>query len=166
MCFPVNFAKFLRTPFLADYLLWLLLQPATLLKKRFPQKCFFCEFGGTLLDDCFLSLSVNFEKFFRTSLLQSTSEKLLISCTSCSISTSRYSEELFHRCYSSIVYKNTGSSHSKAFIYSKSLKRLICNEAARCQHTSLRKKSFTYLPSCILPSFSKNASRLLLPKRL
>ena len=69
MCFPVNFAKFLRTPFLADYLLWLLLQPATLLKKRFPQKCFFCEFGGTLLVDCFLSLSVNFEKFFRTSVL-------------------------------------------------------------------------------------------------
>ena len=28
------------------------------------------------------------------------------------------------------------------------------------------KNSFTYPPSCILPSFSKNASRLLLPKRL
>ena len=28
------------------------------------------------------------------------------------------------------------------------------------------KKIFTYPPSCILPSFSKNASRLLLPKRL
>ena len=28
------------------------------------------------------------------------------------------------------------------------------------------KNSFTYLPSCILPSFSKNASRLLIPKRL
>ena len=112
------------------------------------------SFDRALPDD-FLSLSVIFEKFFKISLLKSTSEKLLISCTRCSISTSRYSEELFHRCYSSTVYKNTGSSHSKAFIYSKSLKRLICNEAARCQHTSLRKKSFTYLPSCILPSFSK-----------
>ena len=28
------------------------------------------------------------------------------------------------------------------------------------------KNSFTNPPSCILPSFSKNASRLLLPKRL
>ena len=28
------------------------------------------------------------------------------------------------------------------------------------------KNSFTYPPSCILPLFSKNASRLLLPKRL
>ena len=28
------------------------------------------------------------------------------------------------------------------------------------------KNSFTNCPSCILPSFSKNASRLLLPKRL
>ena len=29
-----------------------------------------------------------------------------------------------------------------------------------------KKNSFTYPPSCILPSFSKNASQLLLPKRL
>ena len=28
------------------------------------------------------------------------------------------------------------------------------------------KNSFTHTPSCILPSFSQNASRLLLPKRL
>ena len=28
------------------------------------------------------------------------------------------------------------------------------------------KNSFTNRPSCILPSFSQNASRLLLPKRL
>ena len=47
---------------------------------------FFCEFAKFLrtyfyrtpLDDCFLSLSVNFEKFFRTLLLQSTSEKLIL----------------------------------------------------------------------------------------
>ena len=49
----------------------------TLLKKRFPQKCFSVNFekfvrtsfDRALPDDCFLSLSVNFEKFFRTSLL-------------------------------------------------------------------------------------------------
>ena len=73
----MNFAKFLITPFLRDYLQWLLLQPLTLLKKRFPQKCFSMNlakflrtsFDGALPDDWFLSLSVNFEKFYRTSLL-------------------------------------------------------------------------------------------------
>ena len=76
-CFPVSFEKFLRTPFLTDYLRWLLLQPATLLKKRFPQKCFSVNlakflrtsFDRALPDDCFLSLSANFEKFFRTPLI-------------------------------------------------------------------------------------------------
>ena len=48
---------------------------------------FFCEFckifknifsfDRTTPDDCFLCLSVNFEKFFRTPLSQSTSRKLL-----------------------------------------------------------------------------------------
>ena len=32
-CFPVNFAKFLRTPFLTEYLRWLLLSFFTMLKK-------------------------------------------------------------------------------------------------------------------------------------
>ena len=67
----MNFAKFLRTPFLTEYLLWLFLQPATLLKKRFPLKCFSVNlakflktsFDGALPDDGVLSLSVNFEKF-------------------------------------------------------------------------------------------------------
>ena len=39
-------------------------------------KNIFC-FDRTPLDHCFLYLSVNFDKFFRTLLLQSTSEKLL-----------------------------------------------------------------------------------------
>ena len=93
-------------------------------------------------------------------------EKLLISCTSCSISTSRCSGELFHRCFSSTVYKNTRSSHPKAFIYLKSLKiicgnydRLISNEVARCQPAGLRKKvSHIFLHVFCLHS------RLLLPK--
>ena len=109
---PVKLAKFLRTAYFTEYLQWLLLtvsgfHPATLLKKRFPHRCFSVNFTKVLRaffdralpDNCFLSLSVNFEKFFKTSLLKSTSEKLLISCTSRSISTSRYSEKLFHRCY-------------------------------------------------------------------
>ena len=47
------------------------------------------------------------------------------------------------------------------------VKKLFCNEVARSQPASLRKKnSFTYPPSCILSSFFRNASRLLLPRRL
>ena len=46
------------------------------------------------------------------------------------------------------------------------MKRLIPNEVVRCQPASNEENSFTNPPSCILPSFSKNASRLLLPKRL
>ena len=111
----MKFAKFLRTPYFTEHLQWLLVtvsgfHSATLLKKGFPQRSFsvnFVKFLRTsfhraLSDDCLLSLFVNFEKFFRKSLLYSTSEKLFISCTSCSISTSRYSEQLFHRCLSSI----------------------------------------------------------------
>ena len=44
--------------------------------------------------------------------------------------------------------------------------RLICYEFVKFQPESLRKNSFIYLPSCILPSFSETASRLLLLKRL
>ena len=112
-------AKFLRTRYFTENLQWLLLtvsgfQLATEFKKRFRQRCFSVNFANFLKasfdrtppDDCFLSLSLNFEKFFRISVLQSTSEKLLISSTSCNISTRRYCEKLFHKCYSSILYKN------------------------------------------------------------
>ena len=113
----MKFATFLRTPYLTEHLQWLFVtvsgfRPASILKKRFPQRCFpvnFAKFLRTSFDrappdDCFLSLSVNFKKFFGISLLQNTSEKLLIFCTSCRISTCRYSEKLFHRCFSSILY--------------------------------------------------------------
>ena len=54
-------------------------------------------------------------------------------------------KKLFHSCFSSILYK-TRSSHSKAFIYLNpwklSVKKLICNEVARCQSPSVRKKLF------------------------
>ena len=57
------------------------------IKNKIPAKIFFYEFGKTFksifsfdrtpTDYCFLCFSVNFEKFFRTLLLQSTSRKLL-----------------------------------------------------------------------------------------
>ena len=102
-CFPVNFTKFLKTYFLQNSSERLLLTffywtfpvaasdsfrfPAcNFIKKEILAKMFFCEFAKFLRtyfyrtppDDCFLSLSVNFEKFFRTLLLQSTSEKLIL----------------------------------------------------------------------------------------
>ena len=63
----VKSAKFLRTPYFTEHLQWLLsivsgFQPATLLKKRFRQKCF----------------SVNLAKFLRTSFDRSTSGWLLL----------------------------------------------------------------------------------------
>ena len=111
-CFPVNFLKFLRTPFsqkssgqLLTLFYWTLqtllltvsgFQAASFLKKRFRKRCFsvhftkfLTSFGRTPPNDCFLSLSANCENFFRIPLLYSPSEKLLISCTSCRISTSR-----------------------------------------------------------------------------
>ena len=65
----------------------------------------------------------------------------------------------------------TRSSHSKAFIYLKCFE-MICEEVnlywscnmQTCKFT--KETPFTYPPSCTLPSFSKNASRLLLSKRL
>ena len=73
-CFPVKFAKLLRTPFFTEHLQWLLLtvsgfQFATLLKKRLPQKCFSFSanflrtpFDRTCPDDCFLSFTCEFFK--------------------------------------------------------------------------------------------------------
>ena len=72
--------SFLKTCFFTEHLQWLLLtvsgfQPATLLRKRRRERYLsinFAKFLGTSLDspdDCFLCLSVNFEKFFRLPLL-------------------------------------------------------------------------------------------------
>ena len=68
-------------------------------------------------------------------------------------------------------HTRTRNSHSKVFIYLKSLKT-ICEEVIlqwRCEKPTCeftKKNSFTYPPSCILSSFFRNASRLLLPRRL
>ena len=78
--------------------------------------------------------------------------------------------KLFHR-YLSRFCKRTRSNYSKVFIWLKPLK-VICEEVNlqwSCEMlacTFTKKIYFTHLPSCILPSFSKNASRLLLPKSL
>ena len=72
----MKFAKILGTPYFTEHLQWLFLtiwcfQPATLLKKRFPQRCFSVNFAKFLRtsfnrtppDDCFLSLFVNLRSF-------------------------------------------------------------------------------------------------------
>ena len=82
--FSVKFAMFLRTPCFTEHLQ---VSPSdsfrfpvcNFIKKEIPAKVFFCEFckifknifsfDGTPPNDCFLSLCVNFEKFFRTLLL-------------------------------------------------------------------------------------------------
>ena len=83
------------------------------LKKRFRQICFSVNFSKffrtsfdrTPLDDCSLSLSVNFEKCF--------TKKLLIS--------------IFLSLFFQAFFTRTRSGHSKAFIYLKSLK-IICKK--------------------------------------
>ena len=100
------------------------------IKKTFWKRCFSVNFAKLLRtsfnrtppDDCFL----NFDKFFRTPLWYSTSEKLLISCRSCRISTSRYSKNYFTGVFQAF-YTETRSSHSKDFIYLKFLK-MFCEE--------------------------------------
>ena len=88
--FSVNFAKFLRT-----------------------------SFDRTPPDDCFLCLSKNLEKFFRSPLLY----KLLVACTSCRISTTTYNKKCFTSAFQAF-YTKTRCSYSKAFICLKSLKKI------------------------------------------
>ena len=84
------------------------------IKKEAPAKMFFREFDKIFKNIFWHNtsewllpvLSVNFEKFLRIPFLQITYGKLLISCTSCRIPTSRYSKKLFHKCFSTILYKN------------------------------------------------------------
>ena len=63
--------------------------------------------------------------FQNTSFIQHL-RKTAISCTSWRISSTRYSKKLFHRSFQ-VFYIRTRSSHSKAFIYFKSLKN-VCEE--------------------------------------
>ena len=127
----------LRTPLFTEHLQRLLLtvsgfQPATLLKKGLQQRRFsvnFAKFIGTSFDwtplgDCFLCLSVNLEKFLISPFLQSASGKLLVSCTSYRIWTTRHNKKSFTSAFQA-SYTKTRRSYSKVFIYLKSLK-IIC----------------------------------------
>ena len=67
----MEFAKVLRAHCLIEHLQWLLpevsgFQATALLKMKLRKRCFSVNFDRTPPDDCFLCLSVNFEKFFRT----------------------------------------------------------------------------------------------------
>ena len=60
-CFPVNFAKFLRTPFLKEHLRWLLL----FIEDAIPLRNFeFRKKNGPLLTEDFFSQSFQSCKFF------------------------------------------------------------------------------------------------------
>ena len=101
--FPVKSDKFLRTPSFIEHLQWLLLtdlgfQPATLLQKRLRQRFFSVNFtkhffsqnsSGWLL----LVFICEFWEVFQNTYLKSTPEKLLISCISYRILTTRYSKK-------------------------------------------------------------------------
>ena len=124
------------------------------------------SFDRTPPDDCFLCLSMNFERFFRTLLLYSITGKLLLHVQAAEF------HQMQQKTTSQVLFKHfftrSRSSHSKVFMYLRSLKtkkKLICNEVARCHPVILRKKHF-HTSSYFLPSFSQNASRLLLSKRL
>ena len=126
------------------------------IKKETPEKMFFCEFCKIVKkivsfdratpDDCFLCLSVNFKTFFRTLLLWSTSGKLF------HIQVAEFQPPDTEKSYFTggfqEFYVRTRSSHSKAFIYLKSLKTvktLICYKVARCLSATLRKKALSHI---------------------
>ena len=84
------------------------------IEEETPEKLFCCEFcknfknifsfDRTPPDNCFLCLSVNFETFFRKLLYRALGENAIL-CTSCRISTTGHSKNLFHRCLPSILCK-------------------------------------------------------------
>ena len=113
---------------------------------------FFCEFCKIFKnifsfdtrppDDCFLCLSVIFETFFRTLLLKGTPGKQLFYVKVSRISTTRwYSKKLFHRCFQAF-YTWSRSSHSKAFIYLKSLDA-VCEEVSMLWSCEIPTCNFT-----------------------
>ena len=117
-------------------------------------------------DDCFLCLSMNFERFPEHFFYRASPGNCY--CMSKLQNSTKYSKKLLHTGSFQAFCTRSRSSHSKVFIYLRSLKtkkKLSCNEVARCHPVILRKKHF-HTSSYFLPSFSQNASRLLLSKRL
>ena len=104
--------------------------------KRFLQRCFLVNFAKFLRtcfdrrppDDCFLGLSVKFKKAFRTSLLWSTSENCFfhVQVAEFQPADTDAVKNYFTGAFQAF-YTRVRSSHSKAFIYLKSLK-IICEE--------------------------------------
>ena len=111
--------------------------------------CKFCKifknifsFDRTPQDDCFLCLSVIFwDVFQNTSFIGHPGETTIL-CKSCRISTTRwYSKKLFHRCFKAF-YTWSRSSHSKAFIYLKSLDA-VCEEVSMLWSCEIPTCNFT-----------------------
>ena len=117
---------------------------------------FFCEFfkifrkifplNRTPPDDCSLCLSMNFEKFFRTLLLLSTCGRLLFHVQEDEFeppdTVKNYFTGAFHACYA-----RTRSSHSKAFIYLKSLKAVceVVNLSCKMPSCKFRTKTLSHI---------------------
>ena len=93
---------------------------------------------------------LNFEKFFRTPVLQVTSGELLISVQVAEFQPADTVQNYFTSAFEAFD-KKTRSRLSKALIFLKYLK-IICEEVGNRQ--IYEKNSFTLPPSCILPSFS------------
>ena len=131
----MKFAKFLRTPYFTEHLQWLFLtvsgfQPATLLKMRFPERCFSVNFAKffrksfdwTPPDDCFLSFSehIFYRSPLRTCLFHVQVAEFQPANTADTV------KNFFTSAFQAF-YARASSSHSKAFIYLKLLK-IICEE--------------------------------------
>ena len=135
----MKFAKFLRAPSFAEHLQWLFLkvpgfQPATLLKKRLWKRCFYVNFAKLLRTSFLLTehlqmsaSCVKFETFFRTLLLQSTLGKPLFYLQVAQFQPPDTVKNYFTGNFQAF-HTRSRSSHSKAFIYLKSLKT-VCKEA-------------------------------------
>ena len=122
------------------------------IKKEIPAKIFFCEFG----------------KISKNIFWQSTSGWLLLKfiCEFWEVFQNiSFIEHLWETAY--FMYKLQYFNQQIQWrTISQVLFKHFIQELEKQPTCKFTKKSFTYLPSCILPSFSKNASRLLLPKRL
>ena len=116
---PVKFVTFLRAPCFTEHLQWLLLkvsgfQPATLLRKRLRKRCLAVNFAKFLEHLFFwqntygwllLVFIWEFWDIFQNTSFKEHLGETAILCTSCGISTTRYSKKLFRRCFSSILYQ-------------------------------------------------------------
>ena len=115
-----------------------------------------------------MCLSVTFETFFRTLILQSTSGKLLFYVQAAQFQLPDSVKNYFTGAFQAL-YIRSRSGHLKAFIYLKYLETLSeeVNLLWSCEMPicTFTKKKLPF-PSCSLPSFSQNTSRLPLPKRL